>query len=77
MNIAIHMYCIDNDWTLSYLKMKISIHIYYKDIDWTYYYLGMQRARKIPEILETFRGKFREFWRSGNFRKFWEFSIST
>ena len=39
--------------------------------------LGMQRAGKFPGILETFHGKFREFWRGGNFRKFWEFSIVT
>ena len=39
--------------------------------------LGMQRAGKFPGILETFHGKFREFWRGGNFRKFWEFSIPT
>ena len=37
----------------------------------------MQRAGKFPGILETFHGKFREFWRGGNFRKFWEFSILT
>ena len=37
--------------------------------------IGMQRAGKFPGILETFHGKFREFWRVGNFRKFWEFSI--
>ena len=39
--------------------------------------LGMQRAGKFPGILETFHRKFREFWRGGNFRKFWEFSILT
>ena len=38
-------------------------------------HIGMQRAGKFPGILETFHGKFREFWRGGNFRKFWEFSI--
>ena len=35
-----------------------------------YHGLGMQRAGKFPGILETFHGKFREFWRGGNFRKF-------
>ena len=39
--------------------------------------LGMQRAGKFPGIFETFHGKFREFWRVGNFWKFWEFSILT
>ena len=39
--------------------------------------LGMQRAGKFPGILETFHGKFWEFWRGGNFWKFWEFSNLT
>ena len=35
------------------------------------------RAGKFPGIMETFHGKFWEFWRGGNFWKFWEFSILT
>ena len=42
-----------------------------------YNWLGMQRVGKFPGILETFHGKFQEFWRGGNFQKFGEFSILT